>query len=262
MHAKFGWVMVAGVVLAGSMAIVVQYRAAAVLRAEVDRARAEAQALEKVRTEHERLLATQPAAGEIEQTAANGELLTQVRTEVKGLRQAEMAARADADKKLAAARFAVGAKVPASEWKNAGNATPIATFETALWAGAGGDVDAFAKTLLLFGGPVQRAAQALLDSLPDSRRAQFGSPERLIAFLTIKDVPLGAVEVRQSTEMNGWPLPAQTMQVLLTAADGKQRDTTLVFMNPGDGWKLVVLESVVAKYAAMLKEPEAAAGGK
>ena len=260
MRAKLGWGMAAGAVLAGTTAVVVQHRAMEALRAEIGRESAEARSLEKVRVEHERLLAMQPASGEIEQSAADAELLRQVRAEVQSLRQAESAAQVDAEKRVAAARFAVGTTVAAADWKNVGNATPAAAFETALWAGAGGDVDAFARMLVVFGGPAQRAAQALLDSLPASMRAQYGSPERLLAFLSVRDVPLGAAQVRESTELKGWPTPAQAMHVLLTAADGKSKDTTLVLMNSGDGWKLIVTDLVVAKYAAMLKEPSKTEG--
>ena len=244
--------------------LVVWRRDVAALRAEIGRERAAARALDDVRAEHARLRAAQSVAGESEHAAAGGAVLEQARAEVESLRRKVAAsARAEAEKKAAAPeRFAVGRTEPAAEWKNAGTATPAAALETALWAGAGGDVAAFAKTILLLNERTRRDAQALLDSLPEATRSLYGSPEQLIAFLSIKDVPLGAVRVRQSSELPNWPAPAWQMQVQLTAADGKQRDANLLFMNPGDGWKLVVLEGVVAKYAAQLKSPVGAAGGK
>jgi hypothetical protein len=265
MRAKFGWQVVAVLTVAGLIVFVVQHRATAVLRAEVDRERTLSHEFDRASAEHTRLLAAQPEAGEIERAATDRETLKQARAEVESLRQkAEVAARADAEKKARPVeRFAVGRTVPAGEWKNVGTETSAAALETALWAGAGGDVDAFAKTLFLIDARTQRAAQTLWASVPEAMRGEYGTPERLIAFLSIKDVPLGAVQVRQFNELQGWPMgPAQQVQVLLTQADGKQKDTSLLLINPGGGWKLVVTEAVVAKYAAMLKEPGTAAGGK
>jgi hypothetical protein len=221
--------------------------------------------LDGVRAEHERLLAAQPEAGELERAVAEREALTQARAEVESLRQkAETATRADAEKKATPTeRLAVGRTVPAAEWKNAGNATPAAALETALWAGAGGDIEAFAKMIMLIDGRTQRAAQALWESVPEATRAEYGTPERLIAFLTVKDIPLGAVQVRQFNDLQVWPMgPAQQMQVMLTQSDGKQKDTSLLLVNPGGGWKLVVMEAVVTKYAAQLKSSEGTSGRK
>jgi len=123
-------------------------------------------------------------------------------------------------------------------------------------------VEAFSKTLCFINSQTRKAAQALREGLPEPMRSQYSSPEQLIALLTVRDVPLGSVQVRTSIELNGWPGPAQLMQLLLRDADGKPKESTLLFMNPGDGWKLVVSDGVVAKYAAMLKETKDAAGGK
>ena len=265
MRAKIGWLIVMLLVVAGGAALIAQRRKVADLRSELGREWAEARSLDGVRTEHARLLAAQPETGELDRAAAEQATLKQLRAEVESLRQkAETAVRADAARKSAPAeRFGVGRTVPAGEWTNAGNATPTTALETALWAGAGGDVEAFAKILFLIDGRTQRAAQALWASVPEAMRAEYGTPERLIAFLSIKDIPLGAVQVRQLNELQGWPMgPAQQVQVLLTQADGKQKDTSLLFVNPDGGWKLVVNEAVVAKYAAQLKSPESVTTGK
>ena len=75
-------------------------------------------------------------------------------------------------------------------------------------------------------------------------------------------MPLGGVAVQDSSDLSGWPAPAHLMVVKLMAADGTTKDALLVFMNPGDGWKLAVTEAVVAKYAATLKDTDSVAGGK
>jgi hypothetical protein len=265
MQAKFGSLVVVGMAVVAATAIGWQLNSAAELRLELEREKSLATTFARVRADHGRLLAAQPVAGEMERIAAEAGTLSQVRAEVAALRQqAELAERANAEKKNASVeRFAVGSAMVAGDWKNAGGATPRAALETVLWAGAGGDVEALTSMLgFIPGSRTRNAAQALLGSLPDSMRAQYDSPERLIAFLTVKDVPLGAVELRKYTELEGWPFPAVQMVMVLTAADGKPKDASLAFMNPGDGWKLVVTDAVVAKYAAMLKDANDAAGGK
>jgi hypothetical protein len=66
------------------------------------------------------------------------------------------------------------------------------------------------------------------------------------------------LEVREFSELRGWPAPAAQFQVQLTAADGAKKSTVLLFMNSGEGWKIVVTRSVIDKYAAQLQEPVAA----
>lgn len=265
MPGKIGWRVV--VVIAAVVAAVIawQLRTAAGLRIELEREKALTMTFSRVRADHQRLLADQLPADKIDGIPLQADTLLQLRDEVAVLRQrAELAERLNSEKKNGPGeRFAVGRTMAAGEWRNAGVATPRATLETVLWAGANGDVDALASTVSFVpGSRTRKAAQALLESLPESMRAQYDSPEQLIAFLTIKDVPLGAVELRRYTELEGWPLPAVQVVMQLTAADGKSKDATLVFMNPGEGWKLVVTDSVVAKYAAMLEDANGAAGGK
>ncbi len=265
MHAKPGWWIVAGVAVAVAAGLSWQFRAQAVSRESFARDRVAARSLAGVRAEHERLLAVQPAAGELERREAEAEALRLARAEVEALRlQVEKAARIAAEKKSAPVdRFTTGATVPASEWKNAGTATAKATLETVLWAGAGGDVDVFAKALFFYPNKqTHDAARSLWESVPESMRANYPTPESLLAFLSVKDVPLGAVKVRQTNELEGWPGPAMNIQLLLTGADGKSKNASLLFMQKDDGWKLVVMESVIAKYAAALKEPEKTASGR
>lgn len=241
-----------------------QFQATAALRAELDREKIAAQADAAARAEHARLRTLQLPSGELERLAAEVAALPQARAELAALREQTQRAMRDVAEKNSAPkeRFAVGETVQAADWRNAGTASPQTALETALWAGAGGDVETFAKTMKFINGQARQAALALLERLPEAMRASHNSPEELIAFLTVRDVPLGSVKVRQISPLAGWPSPAAQMQVTLRAADGKARDTNLLFMNPGDGWKLLVTDGVVAKYAAMLKQTEPVAGGK
>jgi hypothetical protein len=146
-------------------------------------------------------------------------------------------------------RFAVGATVPAGDWRNAGAATPAAALETVLWAAAGGDVAAFAGRLQL-GKDSRAAAEALQATLPETMRVHGRTPEELVAFLALRDVPLGAATVRRWYDADA---ASQQVTVELAAPDGVTKETNLVFARANDGWKLSVTEPVVARYAAMLK---------
>ncbi len=234
------------------MAAAWQFNLAGALRAQIRSEQSAARSNLDVLAEHTRLLAAQ-AASTVQGEA--GKLIDEARAEVAGLRrQLETAVRTVAEKETQA-RFADGSVMPASEWKDSGRATPKSALETVLWSGAAGDVDTLARSLLLINGSTRTAAQRLVDNLPEPVREHYGTPERLIAFLAVKDVPVGAVEVRRSQPLEGWPAPTQLFNVLLTAEDGKHKDVQLVFMQTGGEWKLVVMEGVVTKYAAMLKEP-------
>lgn len=250
--------------MAGAVAAVLGWQliATAALRAELDREKVAVGPAVAARSEHDRLLALQLPPGELERLAADVAALPPARAELASLReQVQQAMRSVAPSRSASEeRFAVGETVPAADWRNAGTASPQAALETALWAGAGGDVETFARTMKFMNSQARQAALALMELLPAEMRARYSSPEEIIAFLTVRDVPLGSVKVRQMTPLADWPSPAAQMQVTLRAADGKARDTNLLFMNPGDGWNLLVTDGVVAKYAAMLKQTEGAGG--
>lgn len=148
-------------------------------------------------------------------------------------------------------RFGVGARLAATEWRNAGNATPEATFETVLWAAAGGDVDTFAGALTYVGPSDAKAARALFDTLPAAVQSKYGTPEKLIAALTIPDVPLGAVQI------NDWSdaaerRPSRLVSALFTGPDGATKQRTLIFLRRNDGWKLAVTKAALARYALQL----------
>lgn len=265
MNARLGWWLVAVVALVTMATMGWQRRALAVLQAELRQEIAAARAIAPDRTEHERLLAAQVSDSELKRLLAEAAVLPQMRAEVVTLRErAERAARIAAEKAASPeARFAIGRAVPAAEWRNAGNASSQAALETALWAGAGGDVELFAKMLVFDQSRTRKAAESLLGTLPEALRARLATPEQLIAFLAIKDVPMGAVQVRQIGKVNtDGSRRVDLAQLVLTTADGKKKDASLLLMDQGDGWKLVVMEGVVSRYAAQIKEPASAAGGK
>lgn len=160
----------------------------------------------------------------------------------------------------AQSRFAAGTTIPAVEWQRVGNATPRAAFETLLWAAAGGDLDAFAGSLAYLDGATRSQVQALFDGLPAETRDRYRTPERLLAALTIADVPTSSVEIREwGDPYSSGTITSVSVSAVLSLSDGKLKQTSLVFVQQPDGWKLAVPNGIVARYAARLKEPLAAA---
>jgi hypothetical protein len=146
--------------------------------------------------------------------------------------------------------------MPAASWRNAGAASPAAALETVLWAAAGGDVEAFARCIQ-FDVSGLKAAQALLASLSPAERARHGGPAQLLAFLSIKDIPVGSAVV---SAWQGASATAQPVSLALNAEGQKARQVTLIFQRVGEEWRLRATEAAVAKYAAALRGPAAGSG--
>ncbi|HEY1110032.1 MAG TPA: hypothetical protein VGE76_15385 [Opitutaceae bacterium] len=233
------------------------------LRSEASALRADLDQASKLKTERERLgaeLAKQarelPGADELARLRSDREALRRLRAEVESLKAvvakppAPHAKTADKRGTFADARLA-----NAAEWKNVGRATPIASFETALWAAASGEVDALAQGLVL--EPSARGElEALWAELPPGARGQYGSPERLLAALTLKDIPLGAAQVFNTEVLKPGTHPfegeiSRVVAALLTA-ENKRTTHALHLQHTGDEWKLVVPQSAVKKYRERL----------
>lgn len=252
---RFGWLKT-GVVAAVIAAVAVwEFQAVARLRATQDREGAELQQLraERDRRAREQRAAIQAAAAA--RAEAEAHALQEARDKIGALRQAVAGAekaRAETD------RFAVGSRMLASEWRNAGFDSAKAALETVLWAGAGGDVATLAHGIHFWDAKTRAAAQALLDSAPADLRAQYPTPAEFLAYLTVKDMPLASAQIKQVNELSGWPMPATQLDVMLASTDGQPKQTNLLLGNPdGKGWKLVAMPGVIAKYAAQLHPPPA-----
>lgn len=258
MRAKFGWLVILGAISASGLALWWQRETQAQLRRDLGALSEENHELTRLGEENWRLAATEPTATELDNLRADHAAIPSLRAEIDAMRER---VRLAAEKSAAPSpeRFTVGSKVSAADWKNAGMATPRAALETVLWAAAGGDIDTFAGCLFLGEGRLRQPAAALLESLPADKRAQYGTPERLVAFLAIRDVPLGAAQVVEWNEIGG-ATPHAIAQLLLSAPDGTTKGSNLWFTSQGAGWKLVVPDRAIAQYAAMLKGPSAAAG--
>ena len=244
-----------------SVVVVWQRQTAAMLRAEVELQREQVKTRAELAANIARLRAEQISAADLQALRADHLAMVRLRGEIDGLRRrADETARVVAVKAIEAAKprepSILEGPLPASAWRNAGSATPAAALETVLWAAAGGEVDALAG-LLRFDAGVRARVDALFAGLPETTRAEYGTPERLIAALTARDVPQGKAKLSDTkADISG----DRWMVMQISETEGKAPRGVLFSLRPEGGtWGLVVPASAVEKYAVMLetKEPDA-----
>jgi hypothetical protein len=245
--------IIAGLLLAG---VAWQRREAGELRTAIERQRAGLAERARLEAENKLLAAAQPSDEEMEALVAKLAMAEQLRAQLASLRQREeAAARLPAASAARPAPSLVGNSIGFDHWRNVGQASPDAAFQSALWASANGDLDALAG-LLTFNDAARDEAAALFARLPPAMRNEVATPERLIALLTAMDVPRGrAAILGQFPSASGTRVSAQ-----LTDAEGKAKVAVFSLQADGDRWRLAVPASVVKKYAGWLGAP--AGGGK
>ena len=245
-----GWLFIGGLATTLAVVLGLQAQRLAEARGALELQREQRREAEQLRAENQRMAAAQPAETELRALRADHEAVARLRTEIAAMRE-----RATAPSPLPATlKPAVPNEPPIisdSQWKNSGWGTAAAALETALWAASGGDIDTLAQSLVLEPEAREKAA-ALLAGLPSAARAEYQSPEHLVALLATKDVPMGGIQVvaqaSQGTE--------QTMiRVRLHQPDGSAKSTSLLLRQNAGAWRLVVPTSAVERYAAILKGP-------
>lgn len=139
--------------------------------------------------------------------------------------------------------------VPAQQWKNAGKLTPEATMETVMWSALGGEVDVLANAIG-FTPSARTKADAWFAGLTPQVREQYGSPEKVIALMIAKDAAtLSGMEVLAQRE-----LTSDNVGVRIRVANeqGQTKDQTYLLTRNPDGWRMMMTDSVVEKFARQL----------
>ena len=248
--------MLAGLLAAVVAALEWQHRTTERLRSRIVTQRTLASELAWLQAEHQRLEAAQLKPGELDRLAADRNAVTALLVEIENMKHRAEAV-ASTGKTSASPkplpRSMKDGPVASALWKNAGQATPEATFETALWAGAGGNVESLAG-LLSFDADAEVRAEAIFAKLPSPMRQELATPERLIALLVAKDVPLGGAQILgQITPVD--PTAEIKLRVKLLDAEGKSKETNLSLRSQDGSWRFVVSPQVVEKYATLLQTP-------
>lgn len=137
-----------------------------------------------------------------------------------------------------------GQRPPASSYRNAGQATPLAALETFMWASDRADTSTLARTIA-FGGNGRQRALAVLAALPQDAQAQFSSPEELYALLIADDAlssPPPPEEIVQSVKVQ---FDGTDQAILIFPGPNHQQ----VYQNTPEGWKFVIPEGAVEQFA-------------
>jgi hypothetical protein len=259
---KWRFAVLAGLVLLTMASLGWQRHVASRLRSQIARQRAASSEYLQLEREHQRLMNAQVSPQELQRLRAERAAVTALLGEIETMRRrAETAARdipvSKSPATVANSRtpsMREGA-VAARLWKNAGQATPDAAFESVLWASLGGDVDSLTR-LLVFDPEAQIKAEAIFAKLPAVMRQELVTPERLMALLTAKNVPLGSAEIlTQVTPADSLADTKITAKVV--DAKGKSKEVELALRAQGDSWRLVVPADAVERYAVLLEAPPA-----
>jgi hypothetical protein len=138
---------------------------------------------------------------------------------------------------------------PAESLKNAGKGTPEAATETLLWAAFGGDVETLSSALV-FTPTAREKADAWFAGLPEKMRNQYGSPEKVVALMIAKDAAgLTGMQVLGQKEI----APDNVgVRVRFGSTDGKVKDDNLLMRRVDDGWRMVLPDAAVEKFARQL----------
>jgi hypothetical protein len=142
---------------------------------------------------------------------------------------------------------------PASEWKNAGKATPAAAIETTLWAAVGGDVETIANSIGLTDAG-RREADAMWAQVSDQTRAQYGSPEKLLA-LMIAQQAAGVTGMQMLGQKELGPDDVG-VRMRFGNEQGKTKEDSFLLHRSPSGYQLMLNDAAVKNIA------KAIGGGK
>jgi hypothetical protein len=153
------------------------------------------------------------------------------------------------DPMIARAGTPVPNPAPIGDYRNEGQATPLATLQTFAWACDRGDTETVAK-LLCFDGASRVKAESYLATLPEKIRAPWNSPEEMVATLLT------------STNMKS-PFPNATIlakaaitqiseERVMLRLPGTLKDRT-EYQKSGGIWKYVITEAMIDAYMAQAK---------
>jgi RNA polymerase sigma factor (sigma-70 family) len=225
-----------GVAVFGATALVYQQRA------KDETLRAQAVMLQKIAAENARL---QDQNARLTKTAASAEAASASSAAKPALTQPRTAGSA------AAAGVPLAAGLVAVETLgNAGRASARAAFATQLWAARTGDI-ALEATAITFGPEARARLEALAATLPDAMKAEYDTPEKLMAFMLAGSPhPVGGMQVLGETDVDADDVTLQTEWQ--HTDDPVVHQTDANFHQEADGWKLVVPVGLVKRASAYL----------
>jgi len=136
------------------------------------------------------------------------------------------------------------ARVPGTEYRNEGQATPVAAMQSLAWACDRGDA-VLMESMIYFDESARPKARDYLAALPERVRAQWTTPEAMAAALLVSDginrpYPVATIIQHAKTE----ELRPGRMAVLLPGT-GRER---IEYQETPAGWKYAITEAMVDNY--------------
>jgi hypothetical protein len=250
----FGWCVLTGLVLVGGGWLALDRMRLAQMREEIAALRDNERDLARLRAENKRLAAESISPAALEALRADRAAVIRLRAELEALK-ARPVVRASAPVPMP---DSMPKTLSATESRNMGRATAAASFETVVWAAGNQDVETLNQSIALEGA-AQKKADELFARLPAEDRKELGTADRLVAYLTARDVLSAKMSVLAQMPLGE---DGMVMKVLVEGSDGSKRMPTFSLRRYPDGWKLMVPESAIDKYAAFANEQMAKAGSK
>lgn len=247
------------VALLAGVAVYQQHRANGALRHEMANLREEVRSatrtVQAAETQRRSAAAAAPALPAAAAGPAAGEDLVKLREEIAALRKSTTALTqfvqmAQAAQALAKTAESIPTKLtPAGDLRNVGKATPEAIAQTTLWAAVAGDVDVLADGLM-FNPATKHKADTWFAGLSESTRQQYGSPEKVMALMIARDAAsVSGMQILGQKELGPDDVG---VRVRVGSNEGKTKDDTFLLHRTTDGWKMMLPDSAVEKFARQL----------
>ena len=137
-----------------------------------------------------------------------------------------------------------GSRVPGAEYRNEGQATPVAAMQTLAWCCDQGDAGRMER-LIHFAEAARPKAEAFFHSLPPHVRAQWATPEAMAAALLISaglnsPYPVASIIAQARVEELG-----AGRSVVHLPGTSRER---MEFQETAEGWKYRISEAMVDDY--------------
>ncbi len=186
-----------------------------------------------------------------EDLGALREQVTALRKSADELTQLVRAAKPSLATPIPAAESGGAGNIPAQQWKNAGTLTPEAAMETVMWSALGGEVDVLASTIG-FTPSARTKAETWFAGLSPQVKEQYGTVEKVIALMIAKDAAtLSGMEVLAQRELT----PDNVgVRIRVANEQGQTKDQTFLLNRNSDGWRMMMTDSVVEKFARQLSD--------
>jgi hypothetical protein len=145
---------------------------------------------------------------------------------------------------------AASSRVPGAEYRNEGQATPVAAMQSLAWSCDRGDT-ALMERLIHFDEVARPKAVAFHQALPPQVRAQWATPEAMAAALLISGginspYPVASIIAGARVEELG-----AGRKVVLLPGTSRAR---MEFQETADGWKYAITEAMVDDYIRRANE--------